>query len=530
MGKHARTRAPGAFRKPSPNLNTDEHAPRRPLSHSFYGALKRRSRDRDTALTDAWRPDPIWLRNRFSNFSAYKLLSPRAQLLGLLLCFITALYFAAAPASALISLNITLAIYFILVIGFRVYLMIVSAPINPGSGPTKTSLREEELPTITILLPLYDEAAALKGLSAAIDQLDYPTAKVDVKLLLEEDDDKTLKAATALNLMDKYDVIILPPSDPRTKPKACNYGLARARGSLIVIYDAEDMPETHQLRQAAEIFAASDHNVACVQARLNYYNAEENWLTRLFALEYALWFDSLLPALEKIGAPIPLGGTSNFFRTNILRNIGGWDPYNVTEDADLGMRLARCGYRTTMANATTYEEANSKVKNWMRQRSRWMKGFVQTWIVHMRDPVRFYRAAGWRGFLSTQIFLAGTVFSAALNLILWGIAAISIIAPDFVKALFPSILLELNIATFLIGNLLFISLLAAAPLKRGWSSLCPYALLAPLYWVLSSFAALIALWQLTYKPHYWEKTDHILSEEAATARTRTLLSLKAAPK
>ena len=545
MSRQPRTDASHIFRGEKKPLHRNVFSTRRPLSNAAQYDHPLHSHPQPSLYNDAadtlWSPDPIWLRHRFASFSAYKLLSkneskiiPYIALMGIVLC-------ALAPMLTLSALNITLSIYFITVIGFRLYLAAIAPKAAPKASqiaaqngkpatPAKTKRSDEHLPIITILLPLYDEAASLKGLTAAIDQLDYPKQKIDVKLLLEEDDAATINAAKALCLWDKYDVITLPPSQPRTKPKACNYGLARAKGSLIVIYDAEDMPETHQLRQAAEIFDAGDETLACVQARLNYYNAQENWLTRLFSLEYALWFDSLLPALEKIGAPIPLGGTSNFFRTEILRNIGGWDPYNVTEDADLGMRLARYGYRTTMAQATTYEEANSQVKNWLRQRSRWMKGFIQTWIVHMRHPGQFYRAAGWRGFLSTQIFLAGTVFSAALNLILWAIAALSLFMPDFANALFAPALLTLNIATFVIGNLIFMGLLALAPLKRGWRGLSPYALLAPVYWILSSFAACMALWQLVYKPHYWEKTDHILSDEAAIARARTLLSLSAALK
>lgn len=246
-------------------------------------------------------------------------------------------------------------------------------------------------------------------------------------------------------------------------------------------------------------------------------------LTKLFALEYALWFDSLLPALEKIRAPIPLGGTSNFFRTDILREIGGWDPFNVTEDADLGMRLAHHGYRTTIVDSTTYEEANSKMGNWTRQRSRWMKGFLQTWLVHMRRPVEFYRAAGARGFLSTQLFLAGTVFSALVNPILWSVFLFWMLTGSkTVAAAFPGPLMTLNIFALVVGNLTFIGLALIAPLKRGWTSLCPYAFLSPIYWWMATFAAYKAVWQLLTRPHYWEKTDHILSEEAATARLETL--------
>ena len=205
---------------------------------------------------------------------------------------------------------------------------------------------------MTVLLPLFDEADCLPQLATAMAALDYPKDKLDIKLVLEERDAATRAEAARLGLADKFDVIVVPASAPQTKPKACNFALAFARGDLVVIYDAEDQPAPDQLRKAAAAFAAGPPTLACVQARLNYYNADENWLTRLFSLEYALWFDSLLPALQKLRAPIPLGGTSNILRTDVLTAIGGWDPYNVTEDADLGLRMAASGVRDRRTDLT----------------------------------------------------------------------------------------------------------------------------------------------------------------------------------
>ncbi len=466
------------------------------------------------------------LREGSPQASAYRLFSPWQKEIAVALVAGLAAAFAAAPLGLIVAMNVVLSVYFLIVIAFRLYLAAIAWNAAPGREAPATP--DDDLPTVTILLPLYDEAASLGPLSAAIDRLDYPPGKIDAKLLLEEDDAETIAAARGLGLDRKYDMVILPPTEPRTKPKACNHALYLARGELIVIYDAEDMPEADQLRKTAAVFAQTPPEVACVQARLNYYNAGENWLTRLFALEYALWFDSLLPALERIGAPIPLGGTSNFFRTEILRAIGGWDPFNVTEDADLGMRLARCGYRTTIVDSTTFEEANSRVGNWTRQRSRWMKGYLQTWLVHMREPSAFFRAAGLRGFLSTQIFLFGTVFSALVNPVLWAIFLFwAATGSEAVATAFPGPLMALNIFALLAGNAAFIGLALIAPLKRGWTGLCPYALLSPVYWWMTSLAAYKAVWQLIRRPHFWEKTRHILSETAAAARLETLRPEKA---
>ena len=458
--------------------------------------------------------------------SAHRLLYGRQKTLLILLSVVLIALIIIAPLWMATAINLFVAMFFIIVMIFRIYLALIALRISPKEVAHAGAVADMDLPTVTILLPLYDEAAALPLLSASIDKLDYPPGKVDVKLLLEADDEATIAAARRLKLDFKYDLIVLPPSEPRTKPKACNHALYLARGDLIVIYDAEDMPEADQLRKAAAMFAQSDERVACVQARLNYYNANENLLTRLFALEYALWFDLLLPALEKIRAPIPLGGTSNFFRVAVLRDIGGWDPFNVTEDADLGMRLARFGYRTAMINSTTFEEANSKIGNWTRQRSRWMKGYLQTWLVHMREPLAFYRAASWRGFLSTQLFLAGTVFSALINPFLWGMFLFWVATGEPVwHPAFPQWLGVLNMVALFAGNATFIILAVIAPLKRGWTALCPYAVFTPFYWWMATFAAYKALWQLATRPHYWEKTNHILSGAAMDARAATLTRL-----
>lgn len=430
------------------------------------------------------------------------------------------------PLTALIALNIFATAYFICVISFRLYLLYLSATTD-NKGEQYRSIANEDLPVITILLPLYKDSALLPALSQAIDRLDYPPEKKDVKLLLEENDRDTILEARCLGLDNRYDMIIAPECAPQTKPKACNFGMHLARGELIVIYDAEDQPEPDQLRKAAAAFATGDQQLACVQAKLNYYNARDNWLTRLFTLEYSLWFDWLLPALQKMRAPIPLGGTSNFFRTDILIDVGGWDPFNVTEDADLGLRLAKLGYRTEILNSTTFEEANSRAGNWIRQRSRWMKGHLQTWIVHMRRPGDIVANTGWKGLLSVQLFLAGNVFSALINPVLWALfVSWLIFRPEFIAELFPQPLLYLNLFALIFGNALFILLMAVAPLKRGWYGLSLAGFTAPVYWLLASIAGYKAVWQLIFRPHFWEKTDHLISPAAQQKRKDALRNMK----
>lgn len=230
----------------------------------------------------------------------------------------------------------------------------------------------------------------------------------------------------------------------------------------------------------------------------------------MFALDYALWFDFLLPGLDRLGIPMPLGGTSNHFRISALRAIHGWDPFNVTEDADLGIRLTRLGLRVRTLESTTYEEATNQTIHWLRQRTRWLKGYMQTWLVHMRNPVRLWRNAGPGGFFGFQLFVGGTVLSALLNPLLWVIFVLSFFV-DLPLPAFSGAAQSISGFGLLMGNALFAYLAMLGPYRRAWLDLSPYALLVPLYWLLISVAAYRALWQLVLNPWHWEKTPHGLS-------------------
>lgn len=441
------------------------------------------------------------------------------SLCGLVLLLATATA-VAAPHAALSVAYAALALAFSVTIGVR--LLLVATTAAPRRPHPRRPLVDDELPVVTILVPLFREANALPGLVAALRRLDYPAEKLDIKLLLEERDLETIAQARRLNEKERLDLVIIPASAPQTKPKALNYALPTARGDLLVIYDAEDEPEPAQLRLAAETFAAAPDDLACVQARLSFYNAEENWLTRLFTLEYCLWFDHFLPALDRIGAPVPLGGTSNIFRTDALIDAGGWDPHNVTEDADLGLRLARRGWRTAVIDSTTYEEANCALPNWIRQRSRWMKGFMQTWLVHRRRPPA---ADGWKEVLTADLFIGGAVASALAAPWLWALS-VAVLATGFGAAdILPSPAGEAIVAALGSGNVALIVLAALAPLGRGLSRLAPWALFMPVYWLLMAGAAYLAAFQLVTRPHYWEKTDHGLSAGADARRRDALRSL-----
>jgi glycosyltransferase XagB len=306
--------------------------------------------------------------------------------------------------------------------------------------------------------------------------------------------------------------LIIPESLPKTKPKACNFGLKEAFGEYSVIYDAEDIPERDQIKKAILAFKQLPPDVACVQAKLNFYNPKQNLLTKLFTAEYSLWFDLILTGLQSINAPIPLGGTSNYFRTRSLRELKGWDAFNVTEDCDLGIRLSKRGYRTTIMDSTTNEEANSEPLNWFNQRTRWIKGYIQTFSVHMRNPSAFTKQYGFRNLLIFQLVVGGKVLSMLVNPLMWLITfiyfALRPILGTFIESFFPGPVLYLGVISLVLGNFLYLYYYMIGCAKRGNFSLIKYSLFVPFYWLFISIAAFSAIYRLIKEPHYWSKTNH----------------------
>ena len=365
-----------------------------------------------------------------------------------------------------------------------------------------------DLPAYTVLVPLYREANVVADLVRHLCTLDYPLAKLDIRLLIEADDDETIGALRRVDLPPYFTVVTIPPVAPRTKPKALNVGMIGAWGDLVTIYDAEDVPDRDQLRRAAFRFAAADPKVACLQARLRIDNGGANLLAGFFAIEYEALFRRFLPALERLGLPLPLGGTSNHIRRDALEEIGGWDSFNVTEDADLGLRMIRFGYRVATLDSDTWEEAPSDLRGWIDQRSRWYKGWLQTWIVHMRSPRLYLAETGWRGFLGLQLLMGGMFLAAIAHPILLGATILwlsGLAGPPTGAGFMPSI----NLSTILLGHgaMMVLCWLASADgpqhLRRVW--LVP---LLPVYMLLHAFAALKAVYQFVMAPHYWPKTKH----------------------
>ena len=470
--------------------------------------------------------------------------------------------------------------FYLIVIFYKLVAVVLSI-VSPGeirvTDEELAALKDDELPVYTILVPLYKETEVAGKIIRYIRRLDYPQDKLDVKLLLEADDRATIEVCRQAKLPANYELVVVPDCKPKTKPKACNHGLERARGEFLVIYDAEDRPEQDQLKKAIVAFRKANtrrgivsriflrrSKTVCLQAKLNYYNVDQNLLTRWFTMEYSTWFDLFLPGIHRLGSPIPLGGTSNHFVTEVLKTIGGWDPFNVAEDCDLGIRLHKMGYHTQVLDSTTWEEANSRLWNWVRQRSRWVKGYIQTHLVHMRNPFKTVWRLGFAGTLGFLTSVGGLSLMLILNPIFWllmlfygacwvhdlALCGWSWDATHAFQATFQApewpwerwlnwdgpwvwqmwfneprgdpfwntwsqVFFFITVALFL-ANFLFVLMHVWACIRRRLFRLIPYALLSPIYWVLISIGAWKGFLQLFWNPFKWEKTLHGLDTSSKT--------------
>lgn len=473
--------------------------------------------DIEEALERIYRDEYLWqsaneLVFRYPEDSAIRVLTTRQKAFILAFLALSALLIALNPMAYFTALVGLCTLFYVSFSTYKFYLIYkaISHRLEIDVTPEEVAaLDDRDLPVYTVLVPLYREAEILPTLIRAIDDLDYPKAKLDIKLLLEEDDEETLAAVQRHPLPAHFKPVIVPNSPPRGKPKACNYGLIHAEGEFVVIYDAEDIPEPDQLKKAVLGFRKANSRVQCIQAKLNYFNRDQNLLTRWFTTEYSMWFDLFIPGLDASNAPIPLGGTSNHFRTLRLKELGAWDPYNVTEDADLGVRLFKAGWKTAVIDSTTYEEANSELYNWIRQRSRWVKGYIQTYLVHMRHPLKLLRDIGPYQFFSFNMVVGGTFFGFLMNPVYWLLTAAWFLTRwDIIQQLFPAPVFYVGALGLYLGNFAFTYSNVIGCLKRQYYEMAKYALLSPLYWALMSIGAWKGFIQLFYRPSYWEKTVH----------------------
>jgi cellulose synthase/poly-beta-1,6-N-acetylglucosamine synthase-like glycosyltransferase len=459
------------------------------------------------------------LRDRHPEMSAAQTLSrPQAVAVTVALSALV-VGLAVAPIWTLVCVNAIAAAVYAGVLGYAMrwfHVMVRGPSVVRVSDADARAAPDASLPVYTVMMAAYGEANVIAGAIGALEALDYPRDRLELRLLLEADDRETIEAARAAPHGPALRIIEVPPAAPRTKPRACNYGLQLTTGELVTIYDAEDRPETLQLRRAAVAFGRLAPEVACLQARLEYHNVDQNAITRWFSAEYATWFSCMLPALAAMGGPIPLGGTSTHIRRSALEAAGAWDPHNVTEDADLGVRLHRLGHRTEVLDSVTLEEANSDFVNWVKQRSRWYKGHLQTWLVHSRHPIRLWRELGTGPFVSFNVVVGAAPVLAILNPLFWTLAGLWVVGhPSIVQTLFPAPVYYPAMACMVLGNFLVIYRTVVGVRMAGRPELTLPALLLPAYWAMMSIAAIRAFVQLLIRPSHWEKTVHGLSRQAA---------------
>ncbi|BCW88910.1 hypothetical protein sos41_20600 [Alphaproteobacteria bacterium SO-S41] len=464
----------------------------------YYPVGQSGDRDAGPAAADAARQKRVWAERRLTGAQVAIL----CGLLGvLLLLFAVSFRFATALVigGAVIASSIHL--------GLRVLAWTVGQ--WPIARPALTR-SDADLPLYTILVPLYREANMIAALAAAMEALDYPRERLEVLLVVESDDEETQAAIARTALPNWMRTLAVPAGFPRTKPRACGHALEQARGEFVVVFDAEDRPEPTQLREAVAAFDAYGPPVACLQARLVPYNRSDTFLTRLFTLDYCQWFDGMLTGLQRLRFPVPLGGTSNHFRTAALVAAGGWDAYNVTEDADLGIRLWRLGWGVRTIGATTFEEAPTSLDSLLPQRTRWSRGYLQTFFVHARRPRTLglpgLGVAGWFFLLA---FVGGSIIFALVNPLFWAMAAYALFTGEgLLEWAFDPVIATVAWGSMVFGNGAAVLMAALSPLGRGWWRLAPWALASPIYWALVSVASYLAIAAFARDPFRWEKTPH----------------------
>lgn len=379
----------------------------------------------------------------------------------------------------------------------------------PNEHPTDLPPRPIRQPKVSVLVPLYKEREIASSLIERISALHYPKALLDVVFVLEAEDTVTQHAIEQVDLPPWMRVVLVPPHGGlTTKPRAMNYALDFCRGDIIGIWDAEDSPDPDQINRVVAHFEQADGDVVCVQGILDYYNPRANWLARCFTLEYAGWFRVILNGMAKLRLVLPLGGTTLFIQRDKLEELGGWDAQNVTEDADLGVRLARAGYRTEMVDTTTYEEANCRAWPWVKQRSRWLKGFMMTYIIHMRTPRRLLRDLGLWRFLGVQAFFLGTIGQFLLAPVLWSYWVVFLGLSHPVMDQMPVALVAGLVTFFVLAECLNISISALGAIRSGRRDLVWYAPTMLVYFPLGTLAAYKAVMELVAAPFYWDKTQH----------------------
>ncbi|MEM9129746.1 MAG: glycosyltransferase [Pseudomonadota bacterium] len=433
------------------------------------------------------------------------------------------LVFVALAIGALATISMLYPLMILLVLAaWAAFTLIVTAMLKTAAFITRLAeadASEEKppqeqsapLPRVSVLVPMFRETEVAHALIARLTQLTYPKCLLDVLLVLEEEDELTRRTLAQIDLPSWIRVVVVPDGQPRTKPRAMNYALDYCTGDIVGIYDAEDAPGPDQITRIARRFQQVPDDVVCLQGILDYYNPDQNWFSRCFTMEYAAWFRLLMPGMARLGFAIPLGGTTLFFRRSALEELGGWDAHNVTEDADLGFRLARHGFRTEMIETVTDEEANCRPWAWIKQRSRWLKGYMTTYLVHMKQPRLLYRQLGAWKFWGFQAHFVAAVSQVLLAPVLLSFWLVFLGQTHPLEAVLPRAFIVGLAALFLTIEVINMTIFAVAVWGQKHRHLLPWVPTMHFYLPLGAIAAYKALYELVVNPFFWDKTKHGLS-------------------
>ncbi|HET9065407.1 MAG TPA: glycosyltransferase [Gemmatimonadales bacterium] len=441
---------------------------------------------------------------RHQEESAFRVFSPGQYLLIVLLLMSILVGLWMIPLTTMLLLTLLSALAFGGAVIFRMLVGLAETPTSARITVTPESLAaltERSLPTYSILVPFDREPAQVVPLLASLAALDYPVDKLDVTLLFHEEDLESLDAAKAAAPPDNIRFLVVPAGELHTKPMACNVGLLYAKGEFLVVLDAGDRPEPDQLRKAVVAFRRGPRRLACLQATRNARNSRTTFLSRFATIDQLFWLEHLLPGLDRWRFPVPIGGTSNHFRTEVLRELGGWDPFNVTEDADLGVRAAMHGHRVGTINSATSVVINATLLAWLRERTRWIKGYMQTALVFLRDPMTLAHRLGPRRTFGFAFLIAATPLGHLMQPVATGLTLLWIMVdPRLLVTASPAWAIDASVLSLLMGYAGVITIHLFTALRHRRYGLALLAPLAPLYWLLHSLAASAALVQLLLHP------------------------------
>lgn len=410
-----------------------------------------------------------------------------------------------------------ISVLYLFLITFKFVAMSRSLPVEQDtlSPEDLASVTDEELPVMSVLIPLYKEKEVIPQIFKYLSDFDYPQEKLDIIFILESTDTETAQAFLDMHPPSHFKALLSPDVQPKTKPKAMNVAFSAAKGDILVIFDAEVLPERDQLKRAYLTFKLHPE-AGYLHSRMDVYNADENWITRLYTGEFCYFYHYYLPGLVASNFPLPISGHSTYFRREVIEKVGAWDAYNVAEDCDIGIRIYRKGFGSgRMLDTHTWEQSTTTIPTWVRQRTRWIQGFIQTSIVQLRYPLLLKRELKtWRNFVVFLILVPGNVILNILNIFQWMMFALwhTTHAP-FLQVAYSGFTLYLATICFVVGNFFFTFYSMYALYKRKHYSTVPWAMLMFAYWIMLGIATIRATIHLFLHPYKWDKTAHFISSQ-----------------